>query len=589
MFQPISPNRSGFGGASPARSPTGVSHLGLQGPPVTRYPSPARPNELLGTDRRGFLEGNVAMQNAPPLSYSKHRGIGATPVLSTAPLLAHAASPMFSPILAGKGLGNGLSSSRPLAGNGSSFTTTTTLFDSATPPPNGSGLAGLGFARGASAQPPPSAAQSASPVYRSATTARYSDPYPMMQQQQAAAASTTTTRVMYEEVRGQRRPLHQELLSPGHSKAMVPVAASHSGGSQRRSATGPMIYGAAATGDDDEEEEEEEDEVQQQQRRQASMSQQSAQSHFSQAVATAAHWALPSVDEPPVLPDVYRRDYDDAEDASAAYHNSAGASAGDQAHQSKQATLAHFLSQPGVTTIQRLLAARGILPRTHPDLCAYHCAPAFVAALHQMMHGAYFVRFDRGTVPKERFYTVRLFEIEAGVERPYLCETQHQKGVQLLDTVPLEDLVGVTGTPTTWSGYNKFSDTPTDGTAGPTQPVSSPTAAAAAAIANELGPAYREQVLAPGVVRGSFVGQRRVNMSLDGALTFWFYDRKRRRPRELSLLTLNLNTATLWRRAMEGVVAVNSASAVAGTAAAVDEAQAMRQLLLTAQHALWAS
>ena len=96
-------------------------------------------------------------------------------------------------------------------------------------------------------------------------------------------------------------------------------------------------------------------------------------------------------------------------------------------------------------------------------------------------------------------------------------------------------------------------------------------------------PSFRRYQLPFDMLKGSFVGQHRSKLSTRGAFSLWFFDRIKRRPRSLDLVTTNLNTLSLWVRTMEAVLSVNSVCVNAS-----DVAQEMQRLFLFAQQQIQA-
>lgn len=178
---------------------------------------------------------------------------------------------------------------------------------------------------------------------------------------------------------------------------------------------------------------------------------------------------------------------------------------------------------PSAPIVLSLLNARGVFLPAQKDMVAYHMAPSFLHALHHLQLGSYFIKYaSRNSAPKERFFSIKMLDNGAQVVVPYLCWTLHQHGMQLIDKVPLSQLVGVSKGP------------------------------------GEL--AFQRYMVTGNVIKGCRQGPHHAKLPANGAFTLWFFDRRKQVARSLSLLTCSLDVFDMWTKTMQALVAVNSAS-----------------------------
>ena len=198
---------------------------------------------------------------------------------------------------------------------------------------------------------------------------------------------------------------------------------------------------------------------------------------------------------------------------------------------------------PAHGVVLSLLFRRGVVPDLHKPIVEYHMAEAFLDCIAACMRGSYFVRYaPKNASPKERYFNIQLLPDKNERLQPYLCYYIHRTAVQMIDKVPLDDLVGVT------TGHSSIS--------------------------------FRRWLISHDIIKGCMQGHRKSRMSTRGCFSLWFYDRVGQRPRSVDLLTNNMGIFQLWVRTMEGILAVNS-TCLSGT---TDAAQEMQHLLRLAQH-----
>ena len=128
---------------------------------------------------------------------------------------------------------------------------------------------------------------------------------------------------------------------------------------------------------------------------------------------------------------------------------------------------------------------------------------------------------------------------------PFLTWQLHQNSFQLIDRVPLADLVGIT--------------------------------------CNAQSIAFRRYLVTPDLIRGCHAGTRVAKISTKGCFSLWFYDRKKGVARSLDLLSCSEAVFSLWTTTFSAILAVNSSTVGSSAAAAVDPRQELRELLLQSQ------
>lgn len=176
---------------------------------------------------------------------------------------------------------------------------------------------------------------------------------------------------------------------------------------------------------------------------------------------------------------------------------------------------------PSAPVVLSLLNARGVFLPAHKDMVAYHMAPGFLHALQHLQLGSYFIKYGvRRSAPKERFFSIRMIENSVGHTVPFLCWTVHQHAMQLVDKVPLTQLVGITKGP------------------------------------GEV--AFQRYMVTGSVIRGCRQGPHHAKLPTHGAFTLWFFDQKHQLAQSLSLLTCSTSVFEMWSSSMQGVLAVNS-------------------------------
>ncbi|KAK7201371.1 hypothetical protein NESM_000199500 [Novymonas esmeraldas] len=176
-----------------------------------------------------------------------------------------------------------------------------------------------------------------------------------------------------------------------------------------------------------------------------------------------------------------------------------------------------------------LLQHRGIYLPRYRELVDYHMAELLLHYLDLCREGAFFVYYAAGKWPKERFLRLRMLPVnrlEAETELvPHLVITLHESGVQILDAVPLDNLVGVTVTP--------------------------------------QAACFRPFLESPNTIIGCREGRgHRARLPVDGAFSLWFYDVARHTSRSVDILTCDAKVFDIWTKTFRGLVSVNSSSVV---------------------------
>ncbi|AYU82217.1 hypothetical protein LdCL_330030600 [Leishmania donovani] len=176
-----------------------------------------------------------------------------------------------------------------------------------------------------------------------------------------------------------------------------------------------------------------------------------------------------------------------------------------------------------------LLQHRGIYLPRYRELVDYHMAELFLHYLDLCREGAFFIHYSAGKWPKERFFRIRMLPVnrlEAETEPvPHLVITLHESGVDILDAIPLDELVGVTATPQT-ACFLPFLESP-------------------------------KTIIGCREGRG-----HRARLPADGAFSLWFYDVAQHKPRSVDILTCDAKVFDIWTKTFRGLVSVNSSSIV---------------------------
>ncbi|ORC91566.1 uncharacterized protein TM35_000051620 [Trypanosoma theileri] len=187
-----------------------------------------------------------------------------------------------------------------------------------------------------------------------------------------------------------------------------------------------------------------------------------------------------------------------------------------------------WMRHPRHVIIVSLLRSRGLLASRYANLVEYHMSELFLHYIDLCFQGAYFVRYQLKSSPKERFFAVRMLPrntVSRNSEKiPYLVWTLHRTGVQVVGCVPLEQLVGIT--------------------------------------INTQSASFRPHLLSSQFITGPRVNNHRLRLPIDGAFSLWFYDRHQRTTMSLDLLTCNPTVLDVWTKAFKGFVSVNSSSVV---------------------------
>ncbi|GET91977.1 hypothetical protein, conserved [Leishmania tarentolae] len=198
-----------------------------------------------------------------------------------------------------------------------------------------------------------------------------------------------------------------------------------------------------------------------------------------------------------------------------------------------------------------LLQHRGIYLRRYRELVDYHMAELFLHYLDLCREGAFFIHYSAGKWPKERFFRIRMLPVkrlEAETEPvPHLVITLHESGVDILDAIPLDDLVGVTTTPNT--------------------------------------PCFLPFLESPKTIIGCREGRgHRAHLPADGAFSLWFYNMAQHKPRSVHILTCDAKVFDIWTKTFRGLVSVNSSSLVQVALTPQGDSVELAELTRAAQH-----
>ena len=199
---------------------------------------------------------------------------------------------------------------------------------------------------------------------------------------------------------------------------------------------------------------------------------------------------------------------------------------------------------PCATIILLLLNNRGAFLPQHKDLFEYHMAEQFLEALTLLQYGAFLIKYAaKRSSPKERYFMIRVLPDASEKPTAFLTWQLHQNSCQLIDRVPLADLVGIT--------------------------------------CNAQSIAFRRYLVTPDLIKGCHTGTRVSKLPTSGCFSLWFYDRKKGVARSLDLLTCSEAVFSLWTATFSAILSVNSSVIGAGGA---DPRQELRELMMQSQH-----
>ncbi|CAJ1035428.1 hypothetical protein Q4I32_007109 [Leishmania shawi] len=176
-----------------------------------------------------------------------------------------------------------------------------------------------------------------------------------------------------------------------------------------------------------------------------------------------------------------------------------------------------------------LLQRRGICLPRYRELVDYHMSELLLHYLDVCREGAFFVYYSAGKWPKERFFRIRMMPMNrlgpVTESAPHLVMTLHESGIHVLDSIPLDSLVGVTVTP--------------------------------------QAARFRPFLEPPNTIIGCREGRgHRTRLPVDGAFSLWFYDVVQHTARSVDVLTCNEKVFDIWTKTFRGLVSVNSSSVV---------------------------
>lgn len=179
-----------------------------------------------------------------------------------------------------------------------------------------------------------------------------------------------------------------------------------------------------------------------------------------------------------------------------------------------------------------LLQNRGLRLSRHRHIFNYHMAELFLRYLSICMDGAYFIYYEPGCAPRERFFRIRLFSDNWNDDAdswsslsPNLVGTMHRYGASVLKSEALYHLVGVSIGP--------------------------------------FGPAFAPFLLSSDIIQGCVDSSgKRATFPIAGAFRLLFYDEKCHSSRTVDLLTSDGAVFDIWTKAFKGLTSVNSSSVV---------------------------
>lgn len=187
---------------------------------------------------------------------------------------------------------------------------------------------------------------------------------------------------------------------------------------------------------------------------------------------------------------------------------------------------------PSHIIVLLLLQKKGLRPSRHPDIFNYHMAEVFLRYISICMEGAYFIYYETGCIPRERFFRIRLSPEDWNGNSddsmpvlPYLVATIHRSGASVIKSVPLHHLVGVS--------------------CGPSGP--------------SFAPFLVNQEIIQGCVERS---RNRATFLTAGTFRLLFYDEKYRTSSTFDLLTSDHAVFDIWTKTFKGLTSVNSSSVV---------------------------
>ncbi|RNF25327.1 uncharacterized protein Tco025E_02350 [Trypanosoma conorhini] len=187
-----------------------------------------------------------------------------------------------------------------------------------------------------------------------------------------------------------------------------------------------------------------------------------------------------------------------------------------------------WIRHPCHTIVLSLLRSRDLFLPRYADLAEYHMSEVFLHYISLCCQGAYFVRYETKSSPKERFFSIRMLPRDMTTRHsekiPYLAWTMHRTGVQLAGCVPLEQLVGIT--------------------------------------VNTRSASFHPHMLSLRTIVGPRVDNHRVKLPTEGAFSLWFTARRHGTAISVDILTCNSIVLDIWTKAFKGLVSVNSSSVV---------------------------
>ncbi|ESL07109.1 hypothetical protein TRSC58_05208 [Trypanosoma rangeli SC58] len=187
-----------------------------------------------------------------------------------------------------------------------------------------------------------------------------------------------------------------------------------------------------------------------------------------------------------------------------------------------------WIQHPCHAIVLSLLRSRNLFLPRYANIVEYHMSEVFLHYIALCCQGAYFVRYEAKSSPRERFFSIRMLprDITTSSPRkiPYLVWTMHRTGVQLVGCVPLEQLVGIT--------------------------------------VNTRSASFHPQLLSSSSIIGPRVDSHRVKLPTKGAFSLWFLDHSQGTATSVDILTCNATVFDIWTRTFKGLVSVNSSSVV---------------------------
>lgn len=187
---------------------------------------------------------------------------------------------------------------------------------------------------------------------------------------------------------------------------------------------------------------------------------------------------------------------------------------------------------PSHIIVMLLLQQKRLSPSRYPDIYNYHMAELFLRYIAICMEGAYFIYYEPGCIPRERFFRIRLSSEDWSGKSdgsmpvlPYLVATMHRLGASVMQSVSLHHLVGVS--------------------------------------CGASGPSFSPFLLNSKIIQGCVERSRnRATFFTDGAFRLLFYDEKSHTSRTVDLLTSDHAVFDIWTKTFQGLTSVNSSSVV---------------------------